>query len=845
MANDPIISGPVAAEAAEKPVGPPVVSRWKIFSVWLCRIILGGTFIFSGFTKAVDPMGTVFKMQEYIGAFGLSEWDAVCLPLAFLLFTIEFMTGVYILTGCYRRLAPWTSAVIMAGMLPLTLWIALKNPVPDCGCFGDAWIISNWATFWKNIVLTLLTVWLLLNNRKARCLVTPALQWIAFCGTVLFALFIGWVGYFYQPLIDFRPYPVGSAIAADAGEETAAGENDMSGVWERDGERITIPLDSIPGDDWEFVERVESAAGKNADSDSDRSLAAVFDTDGEDVTQEIFEGKDDRIILFYSSLADISAATFYRTNSLRDYCAARNVDLFAIAAATPEQIETFRDLSLSEFPIYIAEDTWIKEVVRGNPGVVFMRDGKVVWKSTLTAMPSMDFMSSDTPADPIEFKRDDSAVLGTAILVYLSFMALLCILSFIPSVVGMIYRRRHNRFIKGAGAATVLALSLSFTSCKESGKEGPQPPVDPYASTTLIYMVGNNDLSSNLWNDIEEMYRGCEDIDTRSDRVIVYLAQPRNIPGYSDNLPGLYGIITGPEGEFRLQRLKGYASDVNSVDPGQISRVIEDLREISPSETYGLFLWSHASGWLPRAGSFDETERQRVFGDDYKRSIDIEALASALPDGMFSYIWFDCCLMGGIESCYALRDKAGLIVSSPTEIMAEGAPYHYILPYVARREPAVVDAVEAECRYYLHEAEKSLGFTISVVDCSFLRPLALACREIVSPQFPYISTSGLQQYGIFKVTLPDGRRIGMPFYDFGQVYTAYARERGIDPSRFEELLSKAVIYKAATQKFAGIPIDPLHFSGLSVHVPLSPEAYGYNALISGFYETLSWTKAVI
>lgn len=100
----------------------------------------------------------------------------------------------------------------MAFMLPLTLWIAVSNPVADCGCFGDAFLLSNWATFWKNVGLSVGLIWLWRYNRKIICLITPALQWICIVGSCIFIVTIELFGYMVQPLIDFRPYKIGERI---------------------------------------------------------------------------------------------------------------------------------------------------------------------------------------------------------------------------------------------------------------------------------------------------------------------------------------------------------------------------------------------------------------------------------------------------------------------------------------------------------------------------------------------------------------------------------------------------------------------------------------------------------
>ena len=135
-------------------------------ATWIIRLAVGSVFMFSGFAKAIDPYGTLYKVDAYLASMSLDIWPNLELVGVFALCAAEFLVGVFILTGCFRRSTAIIAAIIMAFMLPLTLWIAVSDPVDDCGCFGDALLISNWATFWKNVALTAAIAWLVVYNKK-------------------------------------------------------------------------------------------------------------------------------------------------------------------------------------------------------------------------------------------------------------------------------------------------------------------------------------------------------------------------------------------------------------------------------------------------------------------------------------------------------------------------------------------------------------------------------------------------------------------------------------------------------------------------------------------------------
>lgn len=412
---------------------------------WLSRIVFGAAFMISGFTKGIDPWGTIYKMSDYIGAMGLHVWYPLILIGAIALCAVEFLVGVFVITGSFRRSIPWVAALIMAAMLPLTLWIAIADPVSDCGCFGDAFIISNWATFWKNVGLSACVVWLLLHNRKVHWLVTPALQWVGFVASFLFIVIIEFFGYYYQPLIDFRPYKNDTSLLSESANLSESDEADkFLYIYKKDGVERSFTIDAIPSEEegWEFVDRKETEdavfeKSKDTSFADDKNLRFYSQDEmgeEEDVTEEIVEATDRLLILTIPDLRSMSIASTWKINSLYTWSVRNNIQMIAIASGTGPEIDTWKDLSMSEYPIYTSEDTMIKELCRGNPGVVYVMDGIIKWKSTLRAIDIDDFLSPDTTHDPLEFRHDDMATLYNISGIYIAVMVFLILLSFLPKL---------------------------------------------------------------------------------------------------------------------------------------------------------------------------------------------------------------------------------------------------------------------------------------------------------------------------------------------------------------------------------------------------------------------------
>ena len=359
---------------------------------WLLRIFCGGLFIFSGFTKAIDPWGTLFKIEEYLAAFGLPLPFASLRLVVFGLCAIEFIVGCFLLMGCFRKSCPIFAALIMAFMLPLTLWIVIENPVADCGCFGDAWVLSNQATFWKNVVLTAGIIWLIRFNLTAVCLISPAFQWLAVVASGIFIVLIELIGFFYQPLIDFRDYPAGSNLFAT--EE----ENDYHGI-------------------------------------------DVFDVNsGDDRNEEANNEDGKELVIMIPKVSMVSPATTWKLNSLYEWSKENGVKMIGVVSGSSEEISRWEDLSMASYPIYLADATAIEEVVRGNPGVVYMDNGKIVLKSTLNAINVDDFLDPEVSDDAASFGSDNARVLRNIILIYLIVIAFLIFISFTPRMAQLLIR---------------------------------------------------------------------------------------------------------------------------------------------------------------------------------------------------------------------------------------------------------------------------------------------------------------------------------------------------------------------------------------------------------------------
>lgn len=355
-------------------------SAWAVIAL---RLIVGLTFVVSGFAKAIDPWGFMYKIEEYLTAWHLSQPRSILLVAAVGLSAYEFVCGLSLMLGSYRKSTPRLLMLTMVVMLPLTGYIAVANPVADCGCFGDLWVLSNWATFFKNIAIVAALIYLMRYNAKVdKSLVAKPIQWIAALGMFAYIACVAFVGYMVQPLIDFRAYPDGSKLVVDNGADDSP-EDTLVFVYQKDGIEEEFALDNLPDSTWTFVERKELSDLSDKHSDA---TFAIFDGD-DDVTDEVI-GTGKQLLITIPDPDDIDVAYAYAANLLSQTMERDGGDVVGLLATTEDGIAHWEDLSMAQYPCYTVDDTTLKTLVRGSIGLVLLADGEIVWKR---ALPSVDF----------------------------------------------------------------------------------------------------------------------------------------------------------------------------------------------------------------------------------------------------------------------------------------------------------------------------------------------------------------------------------------------------------------------------------------------------------------------
>lgn len=353
----------------------------------IIRTLLGLTFIFSGFVKAVDPLGTVYKIEDYLIAFGGLFNSLVPLAgvAAAALILFEFVLGVCLLCNVWTKITSWLSLAMMAVMTPLTLYLALTNPVSDCGCFGDAIVLSNWATFWKNVVLLALVIALLFFKKYLPATFQKWMNWVVFGSAILIAGGIMLHAYLHIPVIDFRPYKVGVNIPEKMTLPEGAKEDvyETTFIYERDGVQQEFTLENYPKDDstWVFVDQKSVLVQKGDEAPIHDFV--IMNEDYEELTYDILEAEEEVVLAIMYKLEKANKKQAARLNDLCHQAQDAGKLFYVLTGSGEETIENWKNEMQSEYEICTCDPVTLKTIVRANPGIVVLQQGTIIDKYNL------------------------------------------------------------------------------------------------------------------------------------------------------------------------------------------------------------------------------------------------------------------------------------------------------------------------------------------------------------------------------------------------------------------------------------------------------------------------------
>ena len=357
----------------------------------LCRIIVAVTFIFSGFVKAIDPIGTQYKLQDYLGAIGMAgilpNWTL--LAVAVFLAAIEFCIGIFLLFAIQRRLISKLTVAFMAFMTMVTVWIVVADPVKDCGCFGDALHLTNTETLIKNIVLLVCSLAIMYRPLAMFQFVSKSNQWIVTNYTIVFILVSSGLSLYYLPIFDFRPYHIGVNIPR--GMEIPKGAKlpqfKTTFIMEKNGQRKEFTLDNYPDASWKFIDSktVQTSEGYIPPI---HDFSITDNKTGLDLTNSVLSHKGYTFLLIAPHLETADDSNFGDIDRLYEYAQSYDIPFYCLTASTTKAIKRWIDLTGAEYPFCITDEAVLKTIIRSNPGLLLLKDGTIINKWSHNNLPN-------------------------------------------------------------------------------------------------------------------------------------------------------------------------------------------------------------------------------------------------------------------------------------------------------------------------------------------------------------------------------------------------------------------------------------------------------------------------
>ena len=368
----------------------------------LSRIILGMVFIFSGFVKAVDPLGSAYKFADYFIAFRLGFLEFLTLPIGVLLSAFELVLGITLILGYRKRIIFWITMWFMVFFTVLTLILAIFNPVSDCGCFGDALILTNWQTFFKNVVLMVFVLILWFARKKESGNGAVLREWVVIgCFYVMVSIFSIW-NYRHLPLIDFRPYDVGTVISEkmEMPEGMPVDEYLTTLIYRNreTGKSSSFTMDDYPKDTllWEF-ENSESKLVKRGYEPPIHDFA-MMDEYGDERVDQILSDRGYSLIMISHDLSEAresaltAAGDWSRLEILAD-----DFSFYAVTSTTSSEVEAISaELGLG-YRFLAADEIMLKTIVRSNPGFILLKNGAIMGKWGWRDFPSVEQVHPEWP----------------------------------------------------------------------------------------------------------------------------------------------------------------------------------------------------------------------------------------------------------------------------------------------------------------------------------------------------------------------------------------------------------------------------------------------------------------
>jgi uncharacterized membrane protein YphA (DoxX/SURF4 family) len=373
------------------------------YPIILCRYLLAFLFIFSGFVKGVDPLGFAYKLTDYFKAFNADSLEPLAIWFSFMLCGAELFVGLLLLFGIRMRLAIWGAFLFMLVFTPLTFILAIFNPVHDCGCFGDAIKLTNWETFFKNLLFFGAALLLFMNRASWKNRSDSFKEFVLFILLIFIALIPPFIGYTRLPIFDFRPYKIGAniheAMAVPIGAPVDVYKTTLT--YQKDGVTKEFNENNIPWQDstWKFVDS-KSELIKKGYTPTIESFN-LMTLSGKDISDSILSYPTYYILVVAYRLDRTNSKSVEKLNELYFRAKANGFGFACVTGSTKFETEAFVHTTGAEYPFLNADEIMLKTMIRANPGVILFNKATIIGNWSFNQLPNTDYFQGDLNAKQI------------------------------------------------------------------------------------------------------------------------------------------------------------------------------------------------------------------------------------------------------------------------------------------------------------------------------------------------------------------------------------------------------------------------------------------------------------
>lgn len=353
------------------------------------RILVGLLFIYSGLVKGVDPLGTQFRIEDYFYAYETIWALPMSLSLSVFLNAFEFTIGALILTKIKARWVNILALLMMVFFTITTINDALNNPVPDCGCFGDALIISNWQTLYKNLVINALVIVLALRAADFKVGMAAKSQFIVFLTIVLSFLGFEYYNIQHLPVVDFRPWKVGNHLLPENPKPIKyylTYKNTKTGETKEYLSKDLPWQDSVFMADWKWLNSRE----EDPNFQEKRTFPMV-DNEGNDWSNDIVQYDGGVLLISIYDIQKISQEQADKIKVLYQDALKAELNIIMLNSNTTDVYNEFSErFGLPDMDVYNSDDTALKAAIRSNPGLIVVKNAKVIAKYHINDFPNIE-----------------------------------------------------------------------------------------------------------------------------------------------------------------------------------------------------------------------------------------------------------------------------------------------------------------------------------------------------------------------------------------------------------------------------------------------------------------------